>query len=324
MTVHDKPAVVPEDDNFHFDVLGDKWWMTETAWFSFCKPEIGLGGWIYNMFRPNIGTVSGGCWIWEPGACQPWEVPYYSNLTAMPLDRTADLRDVTLRNGVSIKMLEPLKKYALSFADPMGFEDRGLISLDLTFDAVMPPRPMAKNDGSFQKLTHFDQFGHVKGRICLHGEDIDIDCYAIRDRSWGPRPEHRPGQSAYVSGISDPSRCFLVVTKWNDPDYAITNGFFTLDGTTANMVSGQRRVTRDAEGVVETIKVEGKDDLGRDLHAEGRRLSGIIINRHSFIDSNGLIEWTINGVTGHGEDQDMWPVHNWSKHRGKGRMGKLA
>ncbi len=309
-----KPAVTAADDGFHFAEMGDRWWMTETAWFSFCKPEIGLGGWLYNMVRPNIGTVSGGCWIWEPGAHQPWEVPYYSNLTVMPLDKSSDLRDVELRNGVSIKMLEPLKKYRI------GYKDGDLVDLDLTFDAVMPPRPMAKNDGSFQKLSHFDQFCKVTGRLVLHGDEIDIDCYAIRDRSWGPRPEHRPGRSAYVSGISDPSRCFLVVTKWNDPDSRISNGFFTLDGETANLISGQRRVTRNEDGVVDTIVLEGKDDLGRTLHAEGRRLSGIIINRHSFIDSNGLIEWKINGVTGHGEDQDMWPVNEWAKFRGKGRM----
>ena len=314
MTNLEKAAVGPQDDGFHFDEMGDRWWMTETAWFSFCKPEIGLGGWVYTMVRPNIGTVSGGCWIWEPGAHQPWEVPYYSNLTVMPLDRSSDLRDVELRNGASIKMLKPLKKYQV------GYKDGDLINLDLTFDAVMPPRPMAKNDGSFQKLSHFDQFCKVTGRLTLHGDDIAIDCYAIRDRSWGPRPEHRPGRSAYVSGISDPSRCFLVVTKWNDPDSAISNGFFTLDGVTANMISGQRRVVRNDEGLVETITLEGKDDLGRLLHAEGRRLSGIIINRHSFIDSNGLIEWSINGVRGHGEDQDMWPVHEWARFRGKGRL----
>ena len=322
MTNATKPAITPQDDNFHFADMGDKWWMTETAWFSFCKPEIGLGGWVYNMFRPNIGTVSGGCWIWEPSAHQPWEVPYYSNTTVMPLEEGTDLRDARLRNGTRIKVLEPLQKYQIGFTDPMGFEDKGLIDLDLVFDAVMPPRPMAKNDGSFQKLTHFDQFGRVTGKLVLHGEAIDIDCYAIRDRSWGPRPEHRPGQSAYVSGISDPGRCFLAVTRWNDPAYPITNGFFTLDGETATIVSGRRSVTRDDEGLVQTIVLEGRDERGRDLHAVGRRLSGIIINRHSFIDSNGLIEWEINGVKGHGEDQDMWPVHNWSRLRGKGRMGK--
>ena len=38
MTNATKPAITPQDDNFHFADMGDKWWMTETAWFSFCKP----------------------------------------------------------------------------------------------------------------------------------------------------------------------------------------------------------------------------------------------------------------------------------------------
>lgn len=310
MTDSTRPDVTARDDDFHFDEMSDRWWITETAWFSFCKPEIGLGGWVYNMFRPNIGTVAGGCWIWEPDAHLPQEVTYSSNLTAMPLQKDGSLTDIELRNGASIKVLDPLTSYKV------GFKEEGQINLDLTFDAVMPPRPMAKNDGSFQKLSHFDQFGRVTGQIDIRGRKIDIDCLAIRDRSWGPRPEHRPGRSAYVSGIASAECSFLVVTKWNDPDYPLTNGFLMLDGKIANVVSGQRRVTRNPEtGVVETITIEGRDELGRELHATGRRLSGIIINRHSFIDSNGLIEWEINGQRGHGEDQDMWPVHGWAEMR---------
>ena len=44
-------------------------------------------------------------------------------------------------------------------------------------------------------------------------------------------------------------------------------------------------------------------------------LSRIVINRHTFIDINSLIRWEINGEGGHGEDQDMWPVHRWSRMR---------
>ena len=84
--------------------------------------------------------------------------------------------------------------------------------------------------------------------------------------------------------------------------------------------AGRRHVERDpAEGWVTRITIEGEDERGRTLHAVGTRLSGIIINRHSFIDSNGLIEWTINGHAGHGEDQDMWPVHAWAAMRRSSR-----
>ncbi|WP_324739851.1 hypothetical protein U8326_09060 [Tsuneonella sp. CC-YZS046] len=305
------------DDNFHFAQMGDRWWMTETAWFSFCIPERKMGGWFYNMIRPNIGTVSGGAWVWDDSATLPWEVPYSSNLTVMPLQEDADLNDITLRNGVSLKTLEPLKVYRI------GYEDGDLLKADLCFEAVMPPRPLRKPGSAFGDLTHFDQFGRVTGKLHLHGEEIAVDCLAMRDRSWGPRPEHRPRKSAYVTGIASPDDCFLFVTKANELSEQLAYGFMIKDGEIGDLVEGMRRVERDPRtGFVERILIEGVDEYGRRLEAEGKKLSGITLIRHSFIDHNGLMEWSINGKTGHGEDQDMWPVHDWSRYRREtGRAG---
>ena len=47
------PDLRGRDDAFHFDVMSDRWWETETAWFSFHHPERRLGGWLYSMFRPE-------------------------------------------------------------------------------------------------------------------------------------------------------------------------------------------------------------------------------------------------------------------------------
>jgi hypothetical protein len=48
---------------------------------------------------------------------------------------------------------------------------------------------------------------HVTGTIVLHGEEISIDCYSVRDRSWGPRPTG-PGRTTAPAGertrASDP------------------------------------------------------------------------------------------------------------------------
>jgi hypothetical protein len=298
------------DDSFHFDQMGDRWWMTETSWFSFCHPGRKLGGWLYTMVRPNIGTVAGGAWIWDDTAYLPWEVPYSANYTALRFPREQDLTDIKLPTGVSIKAIEPLTCYEL------GFEDEERLRCRLVFEAVMEPRPLRKPGSSFGSLNHFDQFGRVTGEIVLHGETIPIDCLAMRDRSWGPRPEHRPGKSAYVSGIASADDAFLAVTKWNDPSDQIAYGFMIRDGEIADLTAGRRIVERDPrQGWVNRIIIEAVDERGRTLHATGERLSGIIINRHSFIDSNGLIRWTINGKEGHGEDQDMWPVHVWSKFR---------
>jgi hypothetical protein len=308
-----------KDDNFHFDQMTDRWWETETAWFSFCDPERRLGGWLYSMFRPNIGTVAGGAWIWDDKAHLPWEVPYSANYTALRMPRDQDLTDISLPTGARLKMVEPLQRYHL------GFEDEDRLKIDLSFDAVMPPRALRKGDSSFKHLNHFDQFGRVTGAIILHGEPIQINCLAMRDRSWGPRPEHRPGKSAYVTGIASPDDAFLAVTKWNDESDSIAYGFLIRDGRIGDLVSGRRIVERNLEqGWVTRITIEGRDEFGRELLATGERLSGIIINRHSFIDSNGLIAWTINGKLGHGEDQDMWPVHRWSAFRREARLEKSS
>ncbi len=298
------------DDHFHFARLSTRWWETETAWFSFCHPQRRLGGWFYTMVRPNIGTVAGGAWIWDDTAHLPWEVPYSTNYTAQRLPDNADLTDILLPTGVAIKRLEPLKRYQLRY------HDQGRLEADLCFDAVMEPRALRRAGSVFKQASHFDQFGRITGEIILHGETIAIDCLSMRDRSWGPRAEHRPTKNAYVTGMASPRDGFLAVTRWEGGVEQIAYGFMIRDGEIADLVTGTRHVERcPRNGWVTSMTIQAKDERGRSLHATGERLSGIIINRHSFIDSNGLMRWTINGHPGHGEDQDMWPVHDWSAMR---------
>lgn len=298
------------DDNFHFAQMSDRWWMTETSWFSFCKPEEKLGGWLYTMARPNIGTVAGGAWVWDDTAHLPWEALYNANYSALQLPRDTDLSDIRLPTGVSIKAVQPGMGYDL------GFQDGERCRIALRFDGIMPPRALKKVGSPFGASNHFDQFGRVTGQVQLGERMVQIDCLAMRDRSWGPRPEHRPKKSAYVTGIASDQDAFLAVTRWNGEVEEIAYGFMIKNGETADLAGGHRRVDRDpATGWVIRILIEGRDEFGRTLEAVGTRLSGIIINRHSFIDSNGLIAWTINGHAGHGEDQDMWPVHDWADFR---------
>lgn len=303
-----------KDDSLHLEEMSDRWWETETAWFSFCVPELNMGGWLYSMIRPNIGTVAGGAWVWDDTAHLPWEALYSSNLTAQRLRENSDLANIDLPNGVSIRTLEPLTSYQL------GYHDEGRLELDLRFDAVMPPRPLKNNSNSaFRILSHFDQFGRVRGTVKVNGREIAVDCLGMRDRSWGPRAEHRPNRSAYVTGIASEKHGFLAVTKANDPGGAISYGFLLRDGVDHDLVSGTRRVERDpTHGWVTRIIIDATDSEGRKLRAVGRRMSAIILNRHSFIDINSLIEWDIDGDTGHGEDQDMWPTHQWADFRREG------
>ena len=296
------------DDRFHFAEMGDDWWATETCWFSFHHPQRKLGGWFYSMFRPNIGTVAGGAWVWDDQAHLPWEALYSTNLTAQQLPRDQDLDDCKLPNGVSIKVLEPCKRYAIGYDDGDRFKAR------LIFDGVMPPEPLTAIASTFGSAHHFDQFGRVSGEIVLHGEPIAIDCIGMRDRTWGRRPEDRPRQAAYVTGATRSGDGFLAVTNTKPEGDLIAYGFLRRDGETVSLAGGERVVERDSdEGWITRITITAHDAQGRQLRAVGVPQSRIILNRHTFIDFNTLLRWDIDGEVGYGEDQDMWPVHRWAR-----------
>lgn len=301
-------SFTPRDDRFHFNEMGDDWWATETAWFSFHHPERKLGGWFYSMFRPNIGTVAGGAWVWDDSAHLPWEILYSANYSAQQLSRAQDLDDCRLANGVSIKVLEPCQRYAL------GYDDGDRFKADLIFEGVMPPEPLTAVGSTFGSAHHFDQFGRVSGEIVLHGERIAIDCIGMRDRTWGRRPEDRPRQAAYVTGAADARHGFLAVTNVKPEGDLISYGFLRRDGETVSLAGGERILERDPrEHWVTRITLKAHDTLGREMTAIGVPVSRVILNRHTFIDVNSLIRWDLDGVVAYGEDQDMWPVHRWAR-----------
>lgn len=277
------------------------------------------------MVRPNIGTVAGGCWIWDHTAHLPWEVLHSTNYTALPLPKGADLADIVLPTGVGITVREPGRTYDLSYRDG----DR--VEVDLRFEGVMPPAPLHAGGSTFGNARHYDQIGRVTGRVVLRGESIDIDCLAVRDRTWGRRPEDRPRQAAYVTGVATVDHGFLAVT---DRHERVTYGFLRRDSRTVSLVDGSRRVERSpADGWITRIELEATDAEGRMLRAVGEPVSRIIVNRHTFIDINSLVRWQIavtsagagaGGPTSGeawGEDQDMWPVHQWSANCRERRAG---
>ena len=151
-------AFTARDDRFHFEEMGDAWWATETAWFSFHHPQRRLGGWLYTMVRPNIGTVAGGAWLWDDAAHLPWEALYSANYSALQLPHDQNLDDCKLPTGVSIRVLEPCMRYAL------GYDDGDRLQARLQFEGVMPPQPLTAVGSTFGNAHHFDQLGRVTRR----------------------------------------------------------------------------------------------------------------------------------------------------------------
>jgi hypothetical protein len=296
------------DDDFHPPATDDPWF-TETCWFSFNIPQRKMGCWLYGWVRPNMGNAGGGVFVWDSRASEPWNVPYYKYQYTQPLPRDSHLTDFSFPEGYSVKMIKPLQRYRL------GYRDRDLISIDCEFSALFPPHGFKSGEPPFHTQPHLDQMGHIAGEMVLHGERIAIDSYSIRDRSWGPRMDHRGGRIGYPFGCArDVAFCLFTIPNADRSDHnePVNHGFLWQDENTVQIRSGMRHVTRCPVNHWPTAMViDAVDEQERLLKASGVVESRLVLPTPRGICINSSIRWEINGRAAYGEDQDVWRYDQW-------------
>jgi len=290
------------DDELHPPTSDDPYW-TETCWFTFTVPERRLSGQLYPFFRPNQGVVAGGAYFWDERGSQMWNCLYAKNFWHLPMP-DQPLSDISLPNGIRYQCLEPLTRYRIRFDDP----DADEVHVDLTFTAIAPPHRLGE--------SHLDQPGRYQGAIVLRGEEVEVDSFGFRDRSWGPRSQFGAGlmtsgaaHGGYSYATASDRDAFHTITMDFGDGCISIHGYLLRDGTWAALASGRRRVVeRDGTtGFPRRVEIEGVDELGRELRAAGRCLNQLAfpINPNLFT-VNCLTEWTFDGLTAFGEDHDNW------------------
>ena len=308
MAEGDEKLLTELDDDFHAP-LSDSWWETETVWFSFYVPERRIGAWLYNFVRPNIGVTGGGVMLYDDLAWSHVETPYYRCYNVMQLPEKRDLRDITFPSGVAVTALRPLTSYRLTF------DDSERLTLDVQWDAITDPWVGKLVDGT---PRHLDQFGRVTGHLVLHGERLEIDCYAMRDRSWQHTRREQwkdGGGNGYTCGAADASASVFMIGEEQASD-----GFLVLDGHRAGLAHGRRRVERDpATSQVSRVVLTGKDTEGRDFEVVSSAVSKMAMTVPGVqgVCWTTMLDMSINGTHAWGEDQDFWPINGWAKFRRK-------
>jgi hypothetical protein len=260
-------------------------------------PDRSLGGMIYTLFRPNIAVASLLVAVWDAAATEPWRVPYHRSQWHLPMP-TTDLDDTEV-GGLRIRCLSPLRSYELAY------DDGDALALSLRIDAVGEPHvPMAE-----ERAGHFDQLGRVTGTLRLSGEEVAVDCLAIRDRSWYVRDDARSMQAGYLYGAAAPDHHFLAFThpEGDDPASPVVGGYLARDGETAALTGGVRTVVSRRRGHPDEVILEATDALGRSLSVQGR-VSASLASQSTpgMFAWMSIADWTIDGRPGHGEDHDVW------------------
>jgi len=169
-------TVQPGDDNLHpqsFVNLRDDT-ATETQYFGFSIPEEKIFGYCYLWHHPNLNVCSGGLFVFQ-GVKETFVHAELCEFRTFMSDRSLanGLTEYRLDNGYGVRVLEPFKRFHMTYDDPV----RGN-SVDLILEGIQPC--VMFDDG-----RHFEQTMAVKGNLLLRDKPYRVDCVAIRDRSWG-------------------------------------------------------------------------------------------------------------------------------------------
>jgi hypothetical protein len=341
-TVTEDTPFVPDDDTYH-TASDDLYWF-ETTWWCFNIPERRIGCWLHAGYHTNRGEVTWRVFVWDPRGADPGRLAYYRNVPNAAMPAGPDLRDLTFpEGGFRVQMLTPLMDYAVTYADPDA--DFGI---ELHHRSVHPPHRFTPGQAPAMHNPHLDQLGHVTGTLTLHGEAIPIDCYSVRDRTWGPRggphsqsqkPEYVrgayrvavPGGPAwrqverergrgriqYIFGHTDATAGFLGFVRPQDGDAAgwspMNVGWLLKDGVFGRLdrTKSKMRNFRDPNtGWSAHMEVDLTDVSGRTMEAEGFAVSHMC---EGGAGSNALMRWEYDGRIGWGEDQDGWRVDHFQK-----------
>jgi hypothetical protein len=319
-----QPSITAADDDWHD--LSPHWWETETNWWGFYVPERRLAGALYTQALGNQHTCNGGAWVWDDSSAGSI---YERFQRGLPFPDRGDQRHITFPNGVSVSVLEPLRRYRTTYADPGGLE------IDLVHEGTIPPHAPPAGAWPYLYNGHFDQPMHTTGRVVLLGEELEVDCYSLRDRSWGPRPagptppekKLAPGtlpardlparaayqhSVAYQFGSQDASEAFMASTDpWRREDGTVSDGvdtgYLVRGGVYAPLVAGERWISLDPEtSWVRHVHLEAVDALDRELVADGDLVARWGVTPR---DGVGMFEWTWSGgCHGWGEDQTFAPA----------------
>ncbi len=65
--------------------------------------ERGLGVWTYPLFRPRLGIMSCGIYVWDTGGEEIWQLPYYRMFWHLPFPSDQRLTRLALSNSLSTR-----------------------------------------------------------------------------------------------------------------------------------------------------------------------------------------------------------------------------
>lgn len=307
----------------HADYFGptdDSPYWNESAWFSISIPEQHIHGMIQYYFRPNMGMLNGGPVFWDRERRFQWDCLYYNWSHLQDIPAGAQKFDMKARNSLSCRMIEPLSKYKIDY-DKDGFV------MDLIWTAIGPVHELKTGDAG-QAATakfHIEQPGRMTGTIRRDDQEFAIDCYSMRDTSFGRREYESLASGGYFWGIAQ-GIAFHAIAMGEGVEGRSIGGFIWKDAAMASLVSGSRKVLEWGQFGPRKVCWTATDTLGRTMMTTGEIDEGLVFTGYTdHIVHWSLVRWHWDGVELWGDNQEFSPTERFRKiARGEIALGSPA
>ena len=232
-----------------------------------------------------------------------------------------DLHDYRLANGYGVRVIEPLKRFRVTYSDPVRQN-----CVDLEYIGLIPPIMTADNN-------HFEQPMKVRGELILRGNRHEVDGFTIRDRSWGKSrqednrrlPPLTTLQGVFSEDFSISSFLFDDVSQEEGfesfvlpPDKPIPSGSWIYrHGKLGAIIKAKRTVQRSPDSFhTERMIVELTDNLERRIVMTATTITtwpsyGFWPNQMVLCN---CVELECEGLRTHGEVFDLYS-NDYMQHR---------
>ncbi|MET0988868.1 MAG: hypothetical protein ABW034_26065 [Steroidobacteraceae bacterium] len=285
---------------------------TETQYLGFSIPEADIHALNYIWHHPKMQTVMGGTLIFQGFkpmtlAAELIDMRQYMSDASL----ANDLHDYTLDNGYRARVLEPLKRFRVSYTDAQRNN-----AFDVELEAVMPLAMWSTG-------RHFEQACKTKGELLLRGKRYQFNGYTIRDRSWGEaRMEDQariPGTTWMTGTFSEhfAFNCNAIDHPdgnplWKDSfritgDDALLGGWVWANGKISPIVKARKVIPRDRRTLFPTqVELAITTVDGGEYELQGKVKAACPFNPWmNCYTPICLVEWSCKGQVGWGEAQDI-------------------
>jgi hypothetical protein len=297
-------------DRFGPTRTDDPYW-NESAWFSFSIPEKEIHAKVYYFFRPNMNLLMGGPILWDGSGAHPWDCLYYDWHHFQTIPEGCEKFDFRSHTSLEVRVLEPRMKYRLAYDQPD-------FKLDLEWSGLEAPHhflgmEIEATGMSAENRMHFEQMGRARGTVELRGERLEVDCYALRDSSWGVRQMDGVKRGSYFWAVAGPDTAFHAQVMGEGDEMRVVGGFLKLKGETSSLVRGRRLVTEMGEVTPRRFDLTLIDEKGREVSLAARSCSDLMVNFYPRVQ----VVWSLleadfgGGVKGWGDIQEFQPLEQF-------------